>query len=310
MPPGRHHHQPTGRPRSRRAGAAPAGSRCRPSAGRRARPAGAARAAASSTVRAIDSHARNREALSSSALGRRHGGQLVAELAEHAGPRVERRRTLVLRAAPDEHGHAHRPGAPRRARRTAGSCRSRARRSPTAKAGCSPDCSSSPTSAASWSSRPTSGQANSVAVRRGTGSRWCRNDRRAGCREARATERGILPQHGGLQRAQLGARLETELLGEQLAHLAQHLERVGLSARAGQGQGTQAPQPFAQRVRRRSAPRARRPPSRAARARAPPRPGPPARSPAAPRAGRARPARPVRPRARRTATRATGTARR
>ena len=60
----------------------------------------------------------------------------------------------------------------------------------------------------------------------------------------------VLAEHGGLQRAQLGTRLETELVGEQLAHLPQHLERVGLPSRAGQGQGAQAPEPLAQRVRR------------------------------------------------------------
>ena len=71
------------------------------------------------------------------------------------------------------------------------------------------------------------------------------------CREGARrlpVQRGVLAQHGRLQVAQLLPRLEAELLGEHVAHLAQGVEGLGLPAGPGQGQGPQPPQPFAQRV--------------------------------------------------------------
>ena len=58
----------------------------------------------------------------------------------------------------------------------------------------------------------------------------------------------VLAQDGGLQRTQLRAGLESELLGQQLAHLSQHLERVGLPARSRQRQRAEPPQSLAKRI--------------------------------------------------------------
>ena len=60
----------------------------------------------------------------------------------------------------------------------------------------------------------------------------------------------VLAQDGGLQLAQLRSRLQSELVVEHLADLAQRVERVRLPPRPGEGQRPQRPEPLAQRVRR------------------------------------------------------------
>ena len=80
--------------------------------------------------------------------------------------------------------------------------------------------------------------------------------RRRGCGDGGGPARAapgqgrVLPEHRRLDVAQLGAGLEAELGVEDVADLAQRLERVRLAARPGQRDGAQAPEPFAERVRR------------------------------------------------------------
>ena len=71
-----------------------------------------------------------------------------------------------------------------------------------------------------------------------------------GAGRAAPRERRVLPEHRGLEVAQLGAGLEAELGVEHLAHLAQRVERVGLAAGPGERERAQRPQPLAERVRR------------------------------------------------------------
>ena len=66
----------------------------------------------------------------------------------------------------------------------------------------------------------------------------------------RAQESGVLAQDRLLQRLQLGAGVEPELVGEQPAHPPQRRQRVGLPAGAGQGDGVQAPPALLERVGR------------------------------------------------------------
>ena len=79
--------------------------------------------------------------------------------------------------------------------------------------------------------------------------RWQRG-RRGAATAAPRDERGVLAEHRGLQVAQLGAGLETELAVEHVAHLAERVQGVGLAAGPGQRHRPQPPQPLAQRVRR------------------------------------------------------------
>ena len=61
----------------------------------------------------------------------------------------------------------------------------------------------------------------------------------------------VLPQHRGLQVAQLGRHVEAQLLVEHRPQRAQRLERVGLAAAARQRQCPQPPQPLPQGIGRR-----------------------------------------------------------
>jgi len=61
-------------------------------------------------------------------------------------------------------------------------------------------------------------------------------------------EHGRLAQHGLLQGAHLGPRVEPELVGEQLAVAAQHVQGIDLPAGADQRQRLQRPGALAQRV--------------------------------------------------------------
>ena len=114
----------------------------------------------------------------------------------------------------------------------------------------------SPIRAASSASRPTIGQGATCSAAGwgcGSGSGVGSGagevaDAGPGCRPV---EVGVLAQHRGLQRTQLGRRLETQLLVEHLADLAEHVEGVGLSPGPSQSEGTQRPQALPQRVRRR-----------------------------------------------------------
>ena len=239
----------------------------------------------------------------------RHRGQLVAELAEHLLPRA----TAAARPRP---GSSARPARSRPSPRAAAASSAQSRLLPmpgspvtTAKAGWSPGWSSSPTSAASWSSRPTSGQGDSVGPAGATGSAGAADHRRSAGSPRRLVplQRRILLQQGGLQGAQLRARLEPELLGEQRrAPGAAPRARRPVGPR-GSARGHAGPTAVHAAGTSRSAPRARPRPSHDAPARERPRPGPRARSPGAPRGGLARPAPREHPRARRTAPRATGT---
>ena len=173
-----------------------------------------------------------------------------------AGPRAGRGRARAARSprgtavARPRPGSSGRPGRwlPRRSAVAASSAHSRLLPMPgspvtTANTGCSSDCSSSPTRAESWSSRPTSGEAN-----------WWPARRRAlrGIDGARVhSSDGSWRSTAVCSERSSAARFEAQLVGEQLAHLAQHLEGVGLPPRARQGQGAQAPEPLAQRVGRR-----------------------------------------------------------
>ena len=58
----------------------------------------------------------------------------------------------------------------------------------------------------------------------------------------------LLAQHRGLHGAQLGPRLEPQLLVEQVAHLPQHGQGVGLPPRPGERERAQRPGPLAQLV--------------------------------------------------------------
>ena len=309
-PPGGHHQQPGPARGSRPAAAAPAGSRCRPSAGRRAPPALGARAAAARTARDDRSQARN------------------------CAPLV-RRRLSAVEQGPRRGRRAPPPTATTAARRRPGSSGRPARCSPASAASATSSAASrvlpmpgSPVSAANAgrplgrrSTRPTSARQLVVAAdhrpRRRPASAgrarrdWRRGGRRsgggggAGRRRARPTRARVLAQHRRLQVAQLGARLEPELLVEHVADLAQHVEGVGLPPGAGQRERAQRPQPLPQRVRRGQRLQLRGDGRLVARAPARPRRGPRAPPAAAPRAGPAPRPRRRRPPARRTASRAT-----
>ena len=107
-----------------------------------------------------------------------------------------------------------------------------------------------------------------------------------------------------------GARLDPELLVQQVAHLAEHLQGVGLTPGTGQRERPQHPRAARAAGARRSSPPGRRPRSRGDRARARRPRGPRAPPGAAPRGGSARRPPGARRRARRTACRATARARR
>ena len=66
-------------------------------------------------------------------------------------------------------------------------------------------------------------------------------------RQGRLEPRGLL-ENGILERPQLGAGIDPEVLGQHTAHGAQSLERVGLATGAHQRDGVDRPQPLAQLV--------------------------------------------------------------
>ena len=185
------------------------------------------------------------------AHGGGHGREVVAEPGQHAGPGVERRRALVLRAAT---GHDHHPHPPRSG----------------GELGAEPALADARVAGDDGEGGPVAGLVEQpdergelvvpadqwpgrLAGPARSGGRRC-GSFRDGVRLAHRLvplQGWVLLQHGGLQCAQLRSGLETELVGQQVPHLTQHLERVGLPARPGQGQGAKTPQPFTQRVRRR-----------------------------------------------------------
>ena len=258
------------RPRSRPAAAAPAASTCRPSAGRRAR-----RVSGWSRPRPRTGCAR-----SAPRTGTRRPRPSSASACRRAGSVPE----------PSKHrAHGHSGGAPssceQRPTSTACAARPGQRRelggqpaladagSPvsTANAGC--PCRTRGrarrAAAASSSSRPTSGHGDGGPT--GLGAEPRRPARARPAPAVGAGAAGAAPAAGGaqasagswrstavLQVAQLGAGVEAELVGEHLADLREHLERVGL-APDGPAPAPAAPTAARAAGARRSAPRARRP---------------------------------------------------
>ena len=222
---------------------------------------------------------------SGSASGR---GLAAVEPGQHRVPRPQRRGAVVLRAAADQDAVPARPGQRRELRRPAGSCRCPAPRSarrttgapPRPPPGRPPAAASSSLAADHRPGRrpalgggrvgPAVGGARPAGAGRGRGVDGARLGRDP-------VQRRVLAQHRGLEVAQLGRRLEPELLVEHLAQPAQHLERVGLPTGAGQRERPQRPQPLAQRVRRRQRLQLGGDGARAGPGRARRRPGPPAR---------------------------------
>ena len=295
--------------RSRRAAAAPAGWRCRPSAGRRGRPAGAARAAASRTVRTSRSQERNC-APASSASGSAPGAPAPS------------------RSSTCRHGHSG--GAPSSWEQRPTSTSTPAAPGHRGQLGTSRDLPmpGSPVSTA-YVGAPVSrgvertGERLELLVaadhrpRRQRGSDRARRARPGRGRRDAAARRGrrraATQSRAGSCRSTAVWRSRSSAPGSRpssssstVAHLAQHVERVGLAPGPGQRERPQAPTAARAAGAPRSAPRARRrrspwwPSARLGDGRGPR--GPPA---AAPRAGPApRPPRRVL-RARRTASRAT-----
>ena len=95
----------------------------------------------------------------------------------------------------------------------------------------------------------TSAKTTVVGRRARTGSRGGGTDRSAGSRSSVAggLELRVVREHPALELAQLCARLEAELVGEQRARLAVDLERLRLAA-AVEGEHQLRPQPLAERV--------------------------------------------------------------
>ena len=62
------------------------------------------------------------------------------------------------------------------------------------------------------------------------------------------TERGVVAQDLGLERAQVGARLEPELVDQVLSQLTERAQRLGLSPRAIKGQDALLPQALSEGV--------------------------------------------------------------
>jgi hypothetical protein len=178
-------------------------------------------------------------------------GKVVTEVAQHAGPGIERRSALVLGAPADHHGDplglrvCGELGA-QPALADAGLAGQHREDGLLLRALEQPDEGAELVVAAhEWPAEP----GRSPWCRRGARRRRLRT--RGPALGRRPGESGVLPEHGCLQLAQLGARLQPELLGEDLAHLAEHLEGVGLPSGPGQRERAKAPEALAQRVRRR-----------------------------------------------------------
>ena len=173
---------------------------------------------------------------------RRPRRELVAEVAEHAGPGIERWRALVLGAPADEHPDS------------LGGRRGRQLRAQPALADAGFACDhGEDRTVVGLLEQPDQGRELVVpADQRPRELTWPRR-RRSVLRDRsrrRPLQGRVLTQHRGLQGTQLGPGLDAQLVGQQLTHLPEHLERVRLAPGPGQGQRAQPPQAFAQRVRR------------------------------------------------------------
>ena len=169
----------------------------------------------------------------------------MAESLEHAGPRVERRSAVVLGAATDDDGGSfalggHRELGAQPALPDAGLTRDHREDGMVCglleEAG---ECGQLVVAA-------DQGPAELTRRRRGAAHRGAMRAPLRG--NAGPLQPGVLAQYGGLQRPQLRTRLDPELVGQQLAYLSQHLQRVGLPTRPRQRQGTQSPQSLAKRI--------------------------------------------------------------
>ena len=188
-------------------------------------------------------------------------GQVLTHTAQHLAPGPQRRCAVVLRAAPQQHGcpALTRPG------------RQLGRHPALADPGFSDQCHEGRRARVGAVQLPQDGRELGVAAHHRprwqagdqrldraephrrppcarTAGRWGWGSRRRPTRRVPVQAR-VLSQHGRLQLAHFCAGFDPELVGEHLAHHAQGVQRLGLSAGTGQGQRPQRPQPLPQRVR-------------------------------------------------------------
>ena len=173
----------------------------------------------------------------------------MIKFAEHRDPGPQRRRALVLRAAPDQHPYppllgdrrqlAGQPGLPDPRVTDQADQRPLTRLGEVEQA----DEGGELIIAADHRPRRPSGAGGLTA--RTVPRRRPGNGLRSG---DRPLQHRLLPEDCGLQRPQLAARLQPELVVEQLAYGAQNLQRVRLPTGSSQREGPEPPEPFPQRI--------------------------------------------------------------